>query len=714
MKNIVLLIIVCRCSYSTMAQINYPFSKTVDSSDTHFGVNYPDPYRWLEKMNEPEVENWFKAQAILTNEVISKISGREELVAEWENLSKLRKTSYGERRVANGRIFYFKTAQGESYPKLYFKENGSSTEQVLLDPSTCVPGKIVTLQGSIPSHDGKKVVITYMENGSEISAIRVLDVATKQFLPENIYPCLGGGIFWCHDDKAFIYTSLVTDDNTSKDFLKNNKIKLHILGEDYKKDNDYLSSESYPELNIKPYNFPGGELSDLAPDYLFSSIGNDDGLHIKYVASVKEQYNKHINWKILIAAEGQLVKAIDYIGGSVYLITNKNAANCKLIATDINQPNWSKPEIIAAERKDMVLEDFNICKDFIILTYSEGVNCRLFKYDLKTKVTTEVKLPYAGNMNAWCTDRRSNNCYVKLRSWNKTATEYKLNVSTNTFDLSEFNAQANYPEIFNDIEVEEIEVIGHDGVMIPLSIIYKKGMKKDGSNFCIMDGYGSYGYSMLPYFDLQHNSLVTKGLVVAIPHVRGGGEKGEAWRVGGLKINKSNTWKDFNSCAEYLISKGYTSAKKIIASSGSAGCIMISRAVTERPDLYGAAISISGLVNTLRLEQMPNGVNCSFEFGKTTDSLECKGLSEMDGVSHVVKNPNYPALICVTGINDPRVSPWQSAKLIATFQQLNPSDKPALLMVNYENGHFNSDSDYADQIAFALWQCGHPDFQLKK
>ena len=362
----------------------------------------------------------------------------------------------------------------------------------------------------------------------------------------------------------------------------------------------------------------------------------------------------------------------------------------------------------------MVLGDFNICKDFILLTYSEGVNCRLYKYDFKTKVTTEVKLPYAGNLDAWCTDRKSNTCYVKLRSWHKTATEYKLNALTNAFELSEFTAPSNYGNLFNDLEVEEIEVKGHDGVMIPLSIIYKKGMKKDGSNFCLIDSYGSYGYSMLPYFDMQHNSLVTKGLIVAIPHVRGGGEKGEDWRIGGFKTTKPNTWKDFNSCTEYLITKGYTSAKKIIATSGSAGGIMISRAITERPDLYGAAICISGVVNTLRLEQMPNGLNCSFEFGKTKDSIECKGLSEMDGVSHVMKNKDYPALVCITGIKDPRVSPWQSAKLVAAFQQRNPKGKPALLMVNYENGHFNSAEDFANQITFALWQCGHPDFQLKK
>ncbi len=695
------------------AQVNYPVTKTVDSSDNYFGANYPDPYRWIEKMNEPEVMDWFKAQAALTNNMISKISGRELLATEWENLSKLKKTSYNERRASNNHIFYLKTLQSESETKLYSKLKTTNEEQLLFDPAAIL-GKPVTLQGAVPSHDGKKIIITYCENGSEISTLRVFDVEKKQLLSENIYPCMSGQICWTQDDRAFIYTSLVTGDNNSPDFLKNNSVKLHVVGTDHKKDYDYLSSPGYPELQLKPYNFTSGEISESSPDYIFSAKGNDDGLHIKFVASAKELYTGHINWKVLSKAEDQLVKVTEFIGNKAYSITNKNADNCKLIATDISKPDWEHAEVIVPENKKLELGDFNVCKDFIVLTYSEGINNRLFKYDFKSGVTSEIKLPYQGNLDAWCTDRKTNDCYVKLKSWNKTATEFKLNVSSGAFEISEFHTASKYPEEFNEIEVEEIEIKGHDGTMIPLSILYKKGIKKDGSNYCLMDGYGAYGYSMLPYFDMAHISLATKGLIIAIPHVRGGGEKGEAWRVGGYKMNKPNTWKDFNSCAEYLVAKGYTSAKKIVATSGSAGGIMISRAITERPDLYGAAICISGVVNTLRLEQMPNGPNCSFEFGKTKDSLECKGLYEMDGVAHVLKDKEYPALICVTGVNDPRVSPWQSAKLVAAFQQRNPLSKPALLMVNYENGHFNRERDFADQIVFALWQCGHPDFQLKQ
>jgi len=708
-----LLTLIAINSFLGKAQYNYPKSKMVDSSDTYFGVTYKDPYRWLEKMKEPEVESWFKSQAHYTDEIISHISGLEELQAEWESLSKLRRARYYDRYERGNRIFFRKIEQGESFSKLYFKESEATNPQLLLDLQNSMLGADVEIQSIIPSFDGKKIIITYMKGGAEISTIKIFDVDTKQFLSENIYPCFSN-VFWCQDNKSFIYTSLVTDDNTSDKFLKNNKVKLHVVGTDPAKDADIFSTVSHPEFNIKEYNFPNGELTEQAPDYLFSLISNDDGLNIYYVASVKEQYAKQINWKSLSKAEDQLIKSIDFKGKMAYAMSNKNTPNYKLIATSIDAPDWNTAEVIAAERKDLILDNFSFCKDYIVLTYTDGINSRLFKYDAKTKRTTEIKLPYIGNASLWCTNRNTNTCYIKVTSWNKPSTEFKLNVKTDEITLSEYDTKSNFPSIFDSIEVKEVEVKGHDGTMIPLSIVYKKGLKKNGQNYCLMDSYGAYGYSSLPFFDPNYCSLISKGIVFAIPHVRGGGEKGEAWRTGGFKVTKPNTWKDFNSCAEYLITEKYTSAKKIIAMSGSAGGIMIGRAITEKPDLYGAAICVSGVVNTLRSEQMPNGLNFSYEIGSTKNETDCKALFEMDALAHVETNKHYPALICATGINDPRVSPWQSAKFIAAFQQRNPTSKPFLLMVNYDNGHFNSDGGMAAQIAFGLWQCGHPDFQLKK
>jgi len=212
--------------------------------------------------------------------------------------------------------------------------------------------------------------------------------------------------------------------------------------------------------------------------------------------------------------------------------------------------------------------------------------------------------------------------------------------------------------------------------------------------------------------------LVVKGVIIAEAHVRGGSEKGEAWYKAGFKTTKPNTWKDFNSCAEYLIEKGYTSAKRLAGMGTSAGGILISRAITERPDLYAAAICNVGTANAMRMEFAPNGPGNIPEFGTVKDSIESRALYEMDGVQHVVKGTKYPAVICVGGWNDPRVLAWEPGKFAAALQNATTSGKPVLMKVNYDSGHFTEDlsvtyANFADMFAFALWQCGDPDYKIK-
>ena len=306
-----------------------------------------------------------------------------------------------------------------------------------------------------------------------------------------------------------------------------------------------------------------------------------------------------------------------------------------------------------------------------------------------------------------------------ITSWVKPYTEYNLNAATNVISASSFNKPPEYPSKYKDLEVKEVEVKGHDGVMIPLSIIYKKGTKLDGSNICYLNAYGAYGISASPSFDVKENAMATKGVVLGIPHVRGGSEKGEAWYRAGYKNTKPNTWKDFISCAEYMIEQGYTSKGKLAGSGTSAGGILISRAITERPDLFTAAICNVGCANAMRLEFGANGPINIPEFGTVKDETECKALYEMDGMQHVQKGVAYPAVMSVAGWNDSRVIAWQPGKFAAALQNSTSSNKPVLMKVNYDNGHFTEDknvtfANFADQYAFVLWQCGHPEFQMKK
>ena len=701
------------------AQYNYPVTKTVDSTETYYGVTYHDPYRWLENFKDSGVVNWFREQADLSKSILSKISGRDELVAEWKKLDKLQPPQINGRNYEGGRIFYRKTMPGENVSKLYYREGMDGKEQLLFDPTTYIPGKTLSIQSALPSFDGKKIVISYSESGAEISTIKVMDVDTKTFMAESIYPSWFGPISWTFDNKAFTYFSQKTGDNTSPEFELHTKTRLHKLGDDVKNDLDFLSDESYPSLGIQPNELPFAGLNKDSKKYVFGDLANVRNEMLSYYAPASQLFSGKIEWKVLCKPEDKIVRGREIIGDDVYAITYKDAKNYKLLHTTLTNPDWEKAETIAPEKSDQTLESITHSRDYLLLSYSDGINNHIYKYNFKTKTTGEIKLPYTGSAYIFCLDNETNNCYVGITSWNKPYTEFAFNAETETFTPSQFNKAPVYPAAYKDLEVAEVEAPGHDGVMIPLSIIYKKGIKLDGKNVCLMDSYGAYGISMNPYFNELENALAIKGIVIAIPHVRGGSEKGQEWYKAGYKTTKPNTWKDFNSCAEYLIKNGYTSADRLAGTGTSAGGILISRAITERPDLYAAAICNVGCANAMRLEYTPNGPANIPEFGTVKDSVECKALYEMDGVQHVMANTKYPAVICIGGWNDPRVIAWQPGKFAAALQNASTSGKPVIMKVNYDNGHFTEDksvtySNFADQFAFAMWQCGHPDFQMKK
>ena len=499
----------------------------------------------------------------------------------------------------------------------------------------------------------------------------------------------------------------------------NSKTKLHVVNTDPSRDIDFFSNASYPEMHIDPSVYPYAFLDEDSRGYIYSGEGTVQSEIKMYYAPISEFNAKKINWKILCTPADKIVRGLVIKGDDLYVITYNHAKNYKVIYTNLKNPNWNSAATIAAENPKETIEGITYCKDYMFITYSDGINNRLTKYNFSSKKETEIKLPFKGTVFVQCFNTKSNDCLIGITSWTKPYTEFDYNAETDAFKPSPFNTPPAYPAAYKNLVVEEVFAKGHDGEMIPLSIIHKEGMKKDGSNICFMDSYGAYGYSMTPEFSVRETSLAVRNVVVAIPHVRGGSEKGEAWYRAGFKTTKPNTWKDFISCAEYLVENGYTSPQKIAGTGTSAGGILISRAITERPDLFAAAICNVGCANALRLEFGSNGPVNTPEFGTVKDSSECKALFEMDGMQHVVKGVKYPAVICVGGWNDPRVVAWEPGKFAAALQNASTSGKPVLLKINYDNGHFTEDkmvtwANFSNQYAFVLWQCGHPDFQPKK
>lgn len=669
-------------------------------------------------MEEPEVGDWFKQQANYTKSILDNLNGRDELIAEWQKLDKLQPARIRSASYKNGRLFYRKTMPGEKVGKLYYRQGMNGKEELLFDPTSYIAGKTLTISSAVPSFDGKKIAIAYSNEGAEVDVIKVMDVDSQKFLTDSIFPTAGFNT-WTFDNKRFSYIWIQSADNKDPASRLNPKSKMHEVGTSQDMDVDFFSNGSYPEMDIAPSVYPFVFLDESSPSYIFSGTGSVQPEIVAYYAPIGNMYDKKIPWKSLVKSSDKLVRSLAATETDIYGITYAGAPKYKLISAPLNNPDWANANVVTPEKKDQTLEYFSNCKDYLLIVHSDGINNHLSKYNFATKQTQQVKLPFTGTVNVYVIDVKTNKAIVGITSWNKPYTEFDFDAVTNTFTPAILNKPPVYPVAYRDLEVKEVEVKGHDGVMIPLSIIYKKGIKLDGSNTCLLDAYGAYGSSSTPWFDTRENALAVKGVVIGIPHVRGGSEKGEEWYRAGYKTTKPNTWKDFISCAEYMVAQGYTSKDKMAGTGTSAGGILISRAITERPDLFAAAINNVGCSNAMRLEYGANGPVNIPEFGSVTDSIECAALYEMDGMQHVVPGTKYPAMLSVAGWNDPRVIAWQPGKFAAAMQNASTSGRPVLMKVNYDNGHFTEDkmvtfANFADQYAFALWQCGHPDFQPKK
>lgn len=706
-------------STSGFAQWNYPATKKVKVSDTYFGNAYADPYRWLENTKDKEAASWFKAQTALTDGWLGRIPGRDALIREWTAWDQASPPFYFSVHQDNGRVFYRKIIGGENASKLYWRQGWNGTEKLLFNPtayqlqSTNIGRErdVTTLYSFEPSWDGKYVVLTLTRSGAEYSEIRVLNVDRGVLLPESISPSFGC-YGWTPDSKGFFYDAKASSDLTRPDIKLHSKTRLHELGTDVASDRDFFSDESAPELGIAPNERACASVEESSPGYILGQMYNvQKNLRFCY-APISELSRKKIKWNILCERSDSIMQEPMFAGKYVYAWSDADAPRGKLLRTRMNHIDWKHAQVVIPEQADSIQY---LCrsKHWILVAYSDGIVGRLVKYYLETGRLASVSLPASGTVDVTCPDCQSDRFLVSVTSWTLAAL-YDYQPLHDTFGKSIFSPNLTLPES-EKLVSEEVEVTGHDGVSIPLSIIYQKGLPFDHSNSCILEGYGAYGVSATPSFSIYH-SIVSHGVVYAYAHVRGGGEKGEDWHKDGLKTTKPNSWKDFISCAEYLVQQGYTSPQKLSATGGSAGGITVSRAIEERPDLFAAAVCDRPLVNPMRAEFTANGPGNIPEFGTVRDPIECKALFAMDGVQHVKKGVKYPALLCIAGWNDQRVPVWQAGKLAAAMQAASASGEPALLEVDYDSGHVTdekmaADKNVADQFAFLLWQTGNKDFQ---
>ncbi len=712
-KLSLIVLIIFAFGQSLIAQYSYPATKEIPVVDNYFGTKITDNYRWLENLNDTTVQNWIKAQADFSNKLIDKISGKEMLLKRLKEYQQMGGDVFGKIVQCGNKYFYTKTIKGENLSKLYTRTLPNGKEELLFDPEST--GKKTQLIDFIVDDNGKYLAMKLSSGGAEICQARILDVNTKKLLEDNFGPIWSEfSLQFASNATEIIYTKMKSTDNKSNDVLKNMDVYLHTVGTNSTNDKLLFSREKYTELNVLPERFPSISVSDDSK-YLFLDIGSVKREALVYYTTISELHKEKIDWKPLIKYEDEITEFYS-IGNQLFFLSHKNAPKFKIGVTNLLNPNFENAKIIVAEGKE-VITSIQKTKGFIVYATSNGLTKDKHLINPKTFATKKLALPQGVNGSSPFSPTLNDKLIVYNTNWLSPYSIYEYDATNNTIQKSKwFDMSGSFPDFSKDFAIKEVEVKSHDGVLVPLSILYSKKIKLDGSTPCYLTGYGAYGSSSQPGFIDIMAILLEQGCSIAFAHTRGGGEKGEEWHQAGMKATKPNTWKDFIACAEYLIDQKYTSSQKLIGEGMSAGGILIGRAITERPDLFAVAIDEVGVTNALRSETTPNGDNQIPEMGSIKVEGDINALIEMDAQSKVTKGTKYPAVFVRSGMNDARVVPWMPAKFAATLQNSSTSNKPVLLYVNYGNGHFTSDIDvmykeFVDMVSFSLWQVGHPKFK---
>lgn len=689
-------------------------------TDTYFGVEVADPYRYMENMDDTVFLDWMQEYASYTRRILDNISGRQELMNWFHEIDQRRSDEiYGLKIAENGRYFYLKLTPEDEVGKLYYRDGYGGEEHLLYDPQKYDDGSGASyVIGNIsPDFMGDRVAISVAPDGSESMTMIIMDVASGKLLPDKINQVFGS-ISWLPEGSGFFYGKANTDDIHDPARLINTRVYHHSLGAHQDQDQVVFSSEMYPQVGRRPEEIPFILYDQYENDYflLLSTVER----YIKLYRAEMEAFDpaRRFDWKPLITNEDQ-VQNFYTKGDDIFLYTAKDAPGFEILRTSKTDPDIAHAEVVVPEPETGMISGFAFTSEALYYKLKiNGVQELLFRLPAGATVAEEVELPAkAGSLGIQTRQHKFDDIWISITGWTMDGKRYRYLPGNGDFTPEPLSSEASFPE-YNELVVEELLVPSHDGVLVPLSLIYKKGTELDGTAPVLMTGYGAYGISRTPAFNPYLLTWTLKGGIYAVAHVRGGGELGDAWRLAGHKTTKPNTWKDFIACTEFLITEKYTSAGKMAIYGGSAGGILIGRAITERPDLYAAAVPMVGLMNTLRAEQSPNGPVNAPEFGTVTDSVECMALIEMDSYLHVKDDVAYPATLVTAGFNDPRVIVWQPAKFAARMQAANDSDKPVLFDVDYASGHGVGDTktksfeDVADLVSFSLWQTGHDAFRL--
>ncbi len=660
--------------------LEYPKARKGDVIDDYFGTKVPDPYRWLEDTDSPETAAWVKAENLLTSAFMEKITDRAAFREELTKL--LNYPRYTVPEYEGHRYLYRKNDGLQNQSVIYTLNQLSDEPKVLLDPNQLATDGTVAVTSTSVSDDGRLLAYGVAASGSDWNEIRIRDIDSGKDLPDVVKWIKFSGPSWTKDSKGFFYSKFPepkASGNQTFAKLANQKLYYHLLGEPAEKDRMIYERSDDPDLAFD------GEVSHDG-HYLLMLINKGteekDLLYFKDLGDPTMPKIEAPFQPIIDKFEAEF-KVVGSIGTRVYVVTDLNAPRYKIIEIDLTNPSRDHWKEVIPQSKDL-LEDATLVGGKLVVKYLVDAKNQLLVFNLDGKKESEIALPVLGTVGTISGEPDRPELFYSFTSFLYPTTIYRYDVSTSQ------NTVFQKPNVDFDpdrFETKQIFYASKDGTKVPMFIVNQKGLKLDGNNPVFLTGYGGFNISMTPSFAASYATWIEKGGVFALPNLRGGGEYGREWHEAGIKEHKQNVFNDFISAAQALIDAKYTNAKKIAIVGGSNGGLLIGAALTQRPDLFGAAVAEVGVLDMLRFQKFTIGWAWQSDYGSSDTSEGFQYLIKYSPLQNIKEGTCYPPTLVTTGDHDDRVVPGHSFKFAATLQAAQGCANPVLIRIETKAGH---------------------------
>ncbi|MDC1237223.1 prolyl oligopeptidase family serine peptidase [Polaribacter sp.] len=677
--------------------LKYPKTTKTPVIDTLFGTAVTDNYRWLEDDRSAETEDWVKAENKVTFDYLSKIPYREQLkdrLTELWNYEKVG-TPYKE-----GGYTYFSKNNGlQNQSVIYRKKDEKDTEEIFLDPNTFSKDATTSLGSLSFSKDGKTAAYSISEGGSDWRKIIVLDAVNKIIKEDTLKDVKFSGISW-YKNEGFYYSSYDKPKGSELSAKTDqHKLYYHKLGTSQKED-----MVVFGEKASEKHRYVSGYLTEDHRYLIVSAAISTSGNKL----FIKDLSDKNSVLKPIIATVESDTGVIDNRGSTLYLQTNLNAPNQKIVKVDAKNPtpeNWV----------DFIPETENVLQPrtgagYFFAKYMVNAVSKVLQYDFNGNLIREVALPGIGTASGFGGKTAVSELYFSFTNYNTPSAIYKFSPKDGNYTLYRKSGIDFNSELYTS---KQVFYTSKDGTQVPMLITHKKGILLDGTNPTILYGYGGFNISLTPSFSITNAIWMEQGGVYAVPNLRGGGEFGKKWHDAGTQLKKQNVFDDFIAAAEYLIEEKYTSSDYLAIRGGSNGGLLVGATMTQRPDLMRVALPAVGVLDMLRYHTFTAGAGWAYDYGTADDSKEMfdylKGYSP---VHNVKKGTKYPATLVTTGDHDDRVVPAHSFKFAAELQEKQAGESPVLIRIETNAGHgagtpvAKTIEQYTDIFGFTLFNMG--------